>query len=73
LARKVYQAYWLKGGKPIRILQQNLVDEIMLFVSPKVFGKGISAFNLNLDLSKYIRSVQKVGSDVLYQFQLREY
>lgn len=65
----------IEGGAETfsHFLGQRLVDEILLFVSPKVFGRGIRAFKFNYDFSKYIRSVQKVGNDVMFQFQLKEY
>ena len=54
-------------------LKQKLVDEVMIFLSPKVFGDGIRTFKNDFDFSENIRSVQKVGNDVLFQFQLKEY
>ncbi|HEY3249795.1 MAG TPA: bifunctional diaminohydroxyphosphoribosylaminopyrimidine deaminase/5-amino-6-(5-phosphoribosylamino)uracil reductase RibD [Ignavibacteria bacterium] len=65
----------VEGGSETysHFLKQDMVDEIMIFVSPKVFGDGIQIFKNDFDFSKNIRSVEKIGNDVLFKFQLKEY
>ena len=51
------------------LLQQDLVDEIRLFVAPKIFGKGVAVFANEIDLGKFIMTdVEVVGGDVLVRF-----
>jgi diaminohydroxyphosphoribosylaminopyrimidine deaminase/5-amino-6-(5-phosphoribosylamino)uracil reductase len=65
----------VEGGSETfsHFLKSKLADEIMIFLSPKVFGDGIRTFKNDFDFSQNIRSIQKVGSDVLFQFLLKEY
>jgi diaminohydroxyphosphoribosylaminopyrimidine deaminase/5-amino-6-(5-phosphoribosylamino)uracil reductase len=51
------------------LLQQDLVDEIRLFVAPKIFGKGVDVFANEIDLGKFIMTeVEEVGGDMLVRF-----
>jgi riboflavin biosynthesis pyrimidine reductase len=65
----------LEGGAKTfsRFLEEKLVDEALIFLSPKVFGEGIQTFDKDLNFTDSIRSVEKVGTDVLMRFVLNEY
>lgn len=41
------------GGSQINSLfaEPNLIDEIIMTVAPKIFGKGLSLFNISLDMN----------------------
>jgi len=66
-----------EGGSAIfsAVLRENLVDEILLFVCPKILGKGLSPFeklpalniedSFNFNLSENIN----VGGDVLLKYK----
>lgn len=46
--------------------KNKLVDEFMIFIAPKVMGKGITAFNEGIDFSGYKnKSYYKVSTDIL--------
>jgi len=65
----------VEGGSETysHFFKQKLVDEVKIFLSPKVFGDGIRLFKNDFDFSANMRSVQKIGSDVLFKFILKEY
>jgi len=65
----------VEGGSETysHFLKQKLADEVKIFLSPKVFGDGIRIFKNDFDFSANIRSVQKIGSDVLFKFIFKEY
>ncbi len=51
------------------LLQQDLVDEIRLFVAPKIWGKGVAVFANEIDVSQFsMTNVEEVGGDVLMKF-----
>ena len=51
------------------LLRENLVDEIWLFVAPKIFGKGISIFSSEIPLDAFLlNSVEESGGDVFMKF-----
>ncbi len=41
------------GGSQVNSLfaEHNLIDEIIVTIAPKIFGKGLSLFNLSLDMN----------------------
>jgi diaminohydroxyphosphoribosylaminopyrimidine deaminase/5-amino-6-(5-phosphoribosylamino)uracil reductase len=49
-----------------QFLKNNLFDAIMIFIAPKIMGKGISAFNSPKELSK-CKSINyyKIDSDIV--------
>jgi diaminohydroxyphosphoribosylaminopyrimidine deaminase / 5-amino-6-(5-phosphoribosylamino)uracil reductase len=65
----------VEGGSETfsNFLKQDLADEIKIFLSPKVFGDGIRIFKNDFDFSANMRSVEKIGRDVLFKFILKEY
>ncbi len=65
----------VEGGSEIfsSFMKQNLFDDIFLFISPKLLGAGISAFNsLNIDSLKRayklrIKHSEIIGEDILLE------
>ncbi len=53
-------------------IKQNLVDEIMLFIAPKIFGNGLNIFNLANKDQFIIKnfSWKKSGEDILVNFKI---
>ncbi len=51
------------------LLKENLVDEILLFIAPRVSGKGISTFREEISFYDFsLSSVERVDGDVVLRF-----
>ena len=51
------------------LLQQDLVDEIRLFVAPKIWGKGTSNFGDEIPLDDFsLNSIEESGGDIFMKF-----
>jgi len=51
------------------LLQAGLVDEIRLFVAPRIFGQGVDVFPGEIDVSEFeIQKTEKIGGDILITF-----
>lgn len=54
-----------------QMLQQNLVDEIQLFIAPALFGDGIALSNESIDLSGFnLETVEDVLGDILVRYKM---
>ncbi len=54
------------------LLREGLVDEMWIFISPKIWGAGTDVLAGEVDLSGFeIRSVEKVAGDVLVEYVQR--
>jgi len=62
-----YTEVILTGGSTINTLfaKANLIDEIVVTISPKIFGTGISLFSDELDLSLDLKSMGKVDDGLV--------
>ncbi len=67
LARRGYEEAILAGGGVINTLfiNSHLVDELLLTISPKLFGQGLPLFSEKMDLDLELINVQQLGSDTL--------
>jgi len=68
-----YTEVILTGGSTINTLfaRANLIDEIVVTISPKIFGTGIGLFSKELDLSLALKSIGKVGDGlVMLKYQV---
>lgn len=67
LARQGYDEAILAGGAVINTLfiKPALVDEILLTLSPKLFGQGIPLFTERLDLDLRLISTEHLEADTL--------
>lgn len=75
IAKLGISSVMVEGGSETysHFLKQNMVDEILIFISPKVYGDGIQMFKHDFDFSGNIRSIEKIGSDVLFKVKIKEY
>ena len=62
-----YTEVLLTGGSTINTLfaKQNLIDEIVLTICPKIFGTGINLFSDELDLDCELKSVGRVDDGLV--------
>ena len=79
LAKRKITSVLVEGGSKVfnSFIIQNLFDELMLFVSPKIMGRGLSwAGDFNIDnikkaLSLEIIENKKIGDDILIKMKKR--
>lgn len=62
LSRKGYEEAILAGGATINnlFIKPQLVDELLLTISPKLFGQGITLFSERLDLDLELIGMQQL-------------
>lgn len=68
-----YTQVILTGGSTINTLfaQANLIDEMVVTISPKIFGTGIGLFSKELDLSLVLKSMAKMDDErVVLRYQV---
>ena len=67
LGREGYSEVILAGGAQINTLfaEKNLIDEVVVTVSPLIFGKGIGLFGENISLDLLLVDVQKISDQVI--------
>ncbi|MGD8251560.1 MAG: dihydrofolate reductase family protein [Desulfobacterales bacterium] len=64
----------LAGGATINSLfeKAGLIDEVMITITPHVFGKGISLFNHELSMDLALLEMKAIGEDrVLLHYRVR--
>lgn len=53
-------------------LRQGIADELVIFVAPKIFGKGLSWVEKDVTLNGWgVEDVESVGSDVLLRLKIK--
>lgn len=64
LSRKGYEEAILAGGATINnlFIKPQLVDELLLTISPKLFGQGIALFSERLDLDLELIDMQQLDA-----------
>ncbi len=62
-----FESVILAGGAQINTLfaKENLIDEIVLTISPRIFGEGISLFNCEFKNTLKLKSVERLGESTL--------
>jgi dihydrofolate reductase len=67
LAKEGYTSAILAGGAAINTLfaQQDLIDEVVITLVPKIFGIGLSLFSSEVDLKLELIDMQKLGKDLV--------
>ena len=67
LSAQGYTEVVLAGGAQINGLfaQENLIDEIILTISPLIFGEGISLFSQSLDLELTLLNFEKIDNSCI--------
>ncbi len=65
LAKEGFTEVILAGGQKINTLfvQENLIDEIIVSVSPVIFGQGLSLFDENIALKLQLEKQEKLGEN----------
>lgn len=55
------------GGSEINSLfaKENLIDEIILTIAPRIFGQGLNLFNLSLDLQLELQSTKVIEENYI--------
>ena len=67
LKEEGYSSVVLAGGAIINSLfaREKLIDEIIVTVSPKIFGYGISLFTENISMDLKLEAAERVSSDLV--------
>jgi len=67
LEKECYSNVILAGGATINSLfaREKLVDQIIVTVSPKIFGYGISLFTEEISMDLELKEVERVGTDLV--------
>ncbi|RUA02494.1 MAG: dihydrofolate reductase [Deltaproteobacteria bacterium] len=62
-----YRQVILTGGSTINTLfaRDHLIDEIVVTITPKIFGTGMGIFSEELDLSLKLKSVGRVDDELV--------
>ena len=68
LEEEGYSEAILAGGSLVNSLfaEENLIDEIVVTISPIIFGHGISLFSEEVSLSLKLRAMERIGEDLVY-------
>lgn len=55
------------GGAVINSLfaKENLIDELILTISPKIFGTGLGVFRPNIEMELELKEVEKIGENTI--------
>ena len=58
----------LAGGSLVNSLfaEENLIDEIIVTISPKVFGYGISLFSEEISMELELKEMKKIGRNLVW-------
>ena len=67
LEKEGYSNIILAGGAVINSLfaKEKLIDEIIVTISPKIFGYGISLFTEQISLDLELKEVERIGTDLV--------
>ena len=65
LEKEGYTSALLGGGTYLNtlFLKNNLIDEIILTVEPKIFGSGLSLFDKQTDINLELKELKKINSN----------
>ena len=66
LGKESITSLLVEGGRQIfsQFISQELFDEIVILQSPKILGKGISAFETNGIKKLKIKKTERLGEDL---------
>ena len=67
LQKKGFSHAILCGGATINMLfaRENLIDEIVLTIVPKIFGTGLSLFQDSIDLNLQLEALERLGKNLI--------
>lgn len=62
-----YREAILAGGALINFLfaEEGLIDEIIVTISPRIFGAGLSLFSQEISMELELESVERIGRDLV--------
>ena len=68
LEKEGYSNAILAGGALVNALfaEENLIDEIIVTISPKIFGYGISLFTEEISMELELEDVKRVAQNLIY-------
>ena len=68
LEKEGYSEVILAGGSLVNSLfaEENLIDEIVVTISPIIFGHGISLFSEEVSLNLKLQAVERIGENLVY-------
>ena len=75
LEQEGYTSAALIGGSTINSIfaKKNLIDEIYITIVPKLFGKGLSLFNEELDLDLQLQEMETIDEGyILLKYSVRK-
>lgn len=57
----------LAGGALVNALfaEENLIDEIVVTISPKIFGSGLSLFTEEISMELELREVERLNQNAV--------
>ncbi len=63
-----YQKALLGGGSYLNslFLNENLIDEIMLTIEPKIFGDGLNLFNIDKEIDLKLINCEKLNENTIF-------
>ena len=58
----------LAGGSLVNSLfaEENLIDEVIVTISPKIFGYGLSLFSEEISMDLELEEIKKIGKNLVY-------
>lgn len=58
----------LAGGSLVNSLfaEENLIDEVIVTISPKIFGYGLSLFSEEISMELELAEIKKIGKNLVY-------
>lgn len=67
LEKRGFKSPIVAGGTTINSLfaRENLIDEVIVTISPLVFGKGLGVFNETVEMDLQLEKVEKIGENTL--------
>lgn len=68
LEKQGYSEVILAGGALVNSLfaEAGLIDEIIVTISPKIFGHGLSLFTPEISLELTLQEVKRIGAELVY-------
>lgn len=67
LENEGYSEAILAGGSLVNSLfaEEGLIDEIIVTISPKIFGYGLSLFSQEISMDLKLESLERIGQDLV--------
>jgi dihydrofolate reductase len=68
LEKEGFSEVILAGGALVNSLfaESNLIDEIIVTISPKIFGHGLSLFTPEISMELELKEVERLGEELVY-------